>query len=103
MLIPPDAFFHKKQVVKRHMKKRSGGGDWCRYATRAHGRLIGSIEKYVGSREEGAQYSQLKLRGFWWYFRSTWLELYKVEEWNVHGLGKDLVARTNNPLERFKR
>lgn len=37
------------------------------------------------------------------HFRATWLERYNIEEWNVHGVQHELVARTNNPLERFHR
>lgn len=51
----------------------------------------------------GHHYSRKKWRSFWVYFRSTWLERYSVEEWNVNGLEGTLVARTNNPLERFNR
>ncbi|OWY98455.1 hypothetical protein PHMEG_00030778 [Phytophthora megakarya] len=37
------------------------------------------------------------------YFRETWLDRYNSDAWNVHGLDNDLVARTNNLLERFHR
>ncbi|ETI44943.1 hypothetical protein F443_10387 [Phytophthora nicotianae P1569] len=51
----------------------------------------------------GIQYSKAKWRGFCEYFRRTWMEQYDVEVWNVAGLDNELVARTNNPLERFNR
>jgi hypothetical protein len=53
--------------------------------------------------EEGIDYSTGKWARFWRYFRATWLGRYAIEEWNVHGLENYLVARTNNPLERFHR
>lgn len=42
-------------------------------------------------------------RKFWVYFRRTWITLHPPAVWNVHGLRRDVVARTNNPLERFNR
>ncbi|KAE8914207.1 hypothetical protein PF003_g1534 [Phytophthora fragariae] len=51
----------------------------------------------------GIAYSRTKWKQFWGYFRATWLEQYNIEDWNVHGLGNDLITRTNNPLERFHR
>ncbi|OWY94003.1 putative cleavage induced protein [Phytophthora megakarya] len=33
----------------------------------------------------------------------SWLERYFVTEWNVFGIANSVVARTNNPLERFNR
>ncbi|OWY90145.1 hypothetical protein PHMEG_00041860, partial [Phytophthora megakarya] len=51
----------------------------------------------------GIYYSKGKWRGFWGYFSRTWLEQFGVEVWNVHGLDNELVARTNNPLERYNR
>ncbi|OWZ14124.1 hypothetical protein PHMEG_00012435 [Phytophthora megakarya] len=49
----------------------------------------------------GIQYSKAKWRGFWGYFQRPWLEQYNVSVWNVAGLNNELVARTNNLLERF--
>ncbi|GMF45320.1 unnamed protein product [Phytophthora fragariaefolia] len=48
-------------------------------------------------------YSRAQWRQFWVYFRKTWLERYFVTEWNVFGIANTVVARTNNPLERFNR
>ncbi|GMF56155.1 unnamed protein product [Phytophthora fragariaefolia] len=53
--------------------------------------------------EAGIEYSKAKWRGFWDYFQRTWLELNDISVWNVAGLSNELVARTNNPLERFNR
>ncbi|GMF38992.1 unnamed protein product [Phytophthora fragariaefolia] len=53
--------------------------------------------------EAGIKYSKAKWRGFWESFQRTWLELYDTSVWNVAGLSNELVARTNNPLERFNR
>ncbi|GMF35719.1 unnamed protein product [Phytophthora fragariaefolia] len=46
-------------------------------------------------------YSVEKLREFWSYFERKWLEQYSIEVWNVFGLDNELVAITNNLLERF--
>ncbi|KAG2960603.1 hypothetical protein PC119_g26341 [Phytophthora cactorum] len=35
--------------------------------------------------------------------KATWMEQYGVEVWNVAGLENELIAPTNNPLERFNR
>ncbi|OWZ07807.1 hypothetical protein PHMEG_00019759 [Phytophthora megakarya] len=51
----------------------------------------------------GIVYTRSKWRVFWGYFRETWLEQYNIDAWNVHGLDNDVVARTNNPLERLHR
>lgn len=49
------------------------------------------------------RYSTKLWARFWRYFRRTWLHRYTPVVWNVHGLSNQLVARTNNPLERFNR
>ncbi|POM65052.1 Hypothetical protein PHPALM_19312 [Phytophthora palmivora] len=51
----------------------------------------------------GVPYSKTKWRGFWNYFKRTWLDQYDVSVWNVFGLSNELIARTNNPIERFNR
>ncbi|OWZ13459.1 hypothetical protein PHMEG_00013211 [Phytophthora megakarya] len=33
----------------------------------------------------------------------AWLEFDPIDVWNVHGLNNELIARTNNTLERFNR
>jgi hypothetical protein len=53
--------------------------------------------------EEGIAHSASKWTKFWMYFRKIWLELFPPSNWNVHGIRRDVVARTNNPLERFNR
>lgn len=40
---------------------------------------------------------------FWAFCQRTWINQYSPEGWNVHGMSKRIVARTNNPLERFNR
>jgi hypothetical protein len=52
---------------------------------------------------KGCVYSRVEWRSFWAYFRRTWLERYFINEWNVFGIADTVVARTNNPLERFNR
>ncbi|POM62789.1 hypothetical protein PHPALM_28012 [Phytophthora palmivora] len=51
----------------------------------------------------GISYSHPKWKAFGGYFRAMLLELYNIEEWNVYDVQNELVARTNNPLERFYR
>ncbi|KAK1942829.1 hypothetical protein P3T76_005466 [Phytophthora citrophthora] len=48
-------------------------------------------------------YSNSKWGEFWGYFRRTWLEKYTIDVWNVCCVGYELIASTNNPLERFNR
>ncbi|ETP28106.1 hypothetical protein F442_22610, partial [Phytophthora nicotianae P10297] len=33
----------------------------------------------------------------------TWMDAYPPTFWNVYGMRRDIVSRTNNPLERFHR
>lgn len=54
-------------------------------------------------RELALAHSLAKWGRFWSYFRRTWLRLLPSKYWNVHGIRQDVVARTNNPLERFNR
>eukprot|EP00644_Phytophthora_capsici_P017844 jgi/Phyca11/126353/e_gw1.62.117.1 len=51
----------------------------------------------------GISYSTDKWRSFWVYFVKVWIIKYKAASWNVHGLDRTSVSRTNNPLERFNR
>ncbi|POM69652.1 Hypothetical protein PHPALM_14045 [Phytophthora palmivora] len=39
----------------------------------------------------------------WQYFGKTWLETYPPDLWNIYGVRRQIVNRTNNPLERFHR
>ncbi|OWZ15417.1 putative cleavage induced protein [Phytophthora megakarya] len=52
---------------------------------------------------KGCAYSTRQWRSFWRYFHRIWLGKYSVSEWNVFGIANTIVARTNNPLERFNR
>ncbi|EGZ19972.1 hypothetical protein PHYSODRAFT_492971 [Phytophthora sojae] len=52
---------------------------------------------------KGLEYSRSKWRTFWSYFQRTWLETHPPEYWNVFGMRRDIISRTNNPLERFHR
>ncbi|GMF23690.1 unnamed protein product [Phytophthora fragariaefolia] len=51
----------------------------------------------------GTYYSEAKWQGCGGYFAWVWLEQYDVQVWNVFGLRNELIAGTNNPLERFNR
>ncbi|KAJ0394296.1 hypothetical protein P43SY_007760 [Pythium insidiosum] len=53
--------------------------------------------------ETQVSYSTKKWGLFWAYFRHTWLKLLPPSLWNISGIRRDIVARTNNPLERFNR
>ncbi|KAG2783972.1 hypothetical protein PC129_g19944 [Phytophthora cactorum] len=55
------------------------------------------------SAQAGVFYSVEKWGEFWSYFDRTWNEQYSIDVWNVFDLNNELVARTNNPLERFNR
>lgn len=48
-------------------------------------------------------YSREKWNKFWAYFAKTWLETYPPDLWNIYGVQRQIVNRTNNPLERFHR
>ncbi|OWY90379.1 hypothetical protein PHMEG_00041511, partial [Phytophthora megakarya] len=53
--------------------------------------------------EAGIEYSLAKWQGFWEYLKRAWLGQSDISVWDVAGLNNELVARTNNPLERFNR
>ncbi|KAG2999249.1 hypothetical protein PC120_g20949 [Phytophthora cactorum] len=52
----------------------------------------------------GAQnvpYSRSKWNQFWNYFQKTWIETFPPDLWNIYGVQREIVNRTNNSLERF--
>jgi hypothetical protein len=53
--------------------------------------------------DASVSYSTKKWAKFWGYFSRTWLRLFPPTYWNVFGMRRAIVARTNNPLERFNR
>ncbi|GMF25099.1 unnamed protein product [Phytophthora fragariaefolia] len=53
--------------------------------------------------EVAVGYSALKWNEFWGYFDRTCIKSYPIEVWNIYGMNNELIARTNNPLERFNR
>ncbi|OWY92794.1 hypothetical protein PHMEG_00038055, partial [Phytophthora megakarya] len=53
--------------------------------------------------KDNINYTGTKWATFWKYFERTWLKLFPPKFWNVHGYSNPIVARTNNPLERFNR
>ncbi|KAK1944553.1 hypothetical protein P3T76_004465 [Phytophthora citrophthora] len=110
--------FHLKQALRRAMKRFAIPVEECAIAmsrgvvdmlTVVSPSLIERCIKWVKHEirqrctESGTSYSKVKWRGFWVYFQRTWLDHYDVSVWNVAGLNNELVARTNNPLERFNR
>ncbi|POM65201.1 Hypothetical protein PHPALM_19123 [Phytophthora palmivora] len=94
--------FHMKQALRRAMKRCAIPEDEC---------LIGMTQGVLDTVtvieheqvERALTYSVEKWKQFWSYFERTWLKQYSIEVWNVYGLDNELVARTNNPLERFNR
>ncbi|KAG3114967.1 hypothetical protein PI124_g5244 [Phytophthora idaei] len=110
--------FHMKQALRRAMKRYAITEEGCLIAmTRsvldtltvmAHDQVDRGI-KWVKREIEkrcivaGIEYSTAKWGGFWGYFERAWLEQYTIDVWNVFDLDNELVARTNNPLERFNR
>lgn len=54
-------------------------------------------------REQDLAYSNGKWKKFWAYFDRPWIKRIKPHLWNVSGLNNELIARTNNPLERLNR
>ncbi|OWZ00963.1 hypothetical protein PHMEG_00027739, partial [Phytophthora megakarya] len=53
--------------------------------------------------ERNLTYSQDKWKSFWEYFKPTWLDRFPPTLWNVRGVNRQIVNRTNNPLERYNR
>jgi hypothetical protein len=120
----PDAdvigcYFHFKQACKRKMGKlyiptqeiciamSKGVLDMLTIVDPVKIRLQGIawVSAKIKARcgEESIGYSSTKWDSFWKYLRKTWLVLLPPKLWNVYGIKRDLVARTNNPLERFNR
>ena len=112
-------YFHFKQACRRKLKKlgvpeaevntamERGVLDALTVIPRK--KIAGSgicyVQKAIQQRCEESElpYSESKWSEFWIYFKRTWLGRYKPKDWNVHGLPRSLVTRTNNPLERFNR
>lgn len=111
--------FHLKQAVQRRMKKlripapeisiamTKGVFDMLTVINPdqivSHG--LHWVRKTIKTKCEGAgiAYSKAKWKSFWVYFTRTWVDTFEPALWNVFGLDNHLVARTNNPLERFNR
>ncbi|KAK1947327.1 hypothetical protein P3T76_001337 [Phytophthora citrophthora] len=51
--------------------------------------------------EKESVFSEAKWIKFWAYFRRTWIVQILPHLWNVRGIDKRIVNRTNNPLERY--
>ncbi|GMF44083.1 unnamed protein product [Phytophthora fragariaefolia] len=111
--------FHMKQALRRAMKRYTIPDAECNVAmTRGVIDMLTVVNpEHVKSRgitwvkqemvrrcaDQGVGYSLAKWQEFWEYFERTWVDGYSVVVWNVHGMDNELVARTNNPLERFNR
>jgi len=120
----PDAtmvgcLFHFKQAVRRKMIKLlipteevsvAMGRDMLDLLTIMPHELldprgIDHVTEKIQARlaELGVNYSAELWGAFWAYFRRTWLTLYPPHLWNVRGIQRRIVNRTNNPLERYNR
>ncbi|GMF50266.1 unnamed protein product [Phytophthora fragariaefolia] len=110
--------FHLKQAFRRTIKRYAIPEEECVIAmTRgvldtltvidsthiARGIKWVKREIKIRCAEVGVGYSALKYIEFWGYFDRTWIKGYPIEVWNVYGMNNELIARTNNPLERFNR
>ncbi|POM58097.1 Hypothetical protein PHPALM_37303 [Phytophthora palmivora] len=107
-------FFHFKQALRRRMKNERISEEEISIfmetgvldiLTLVDPKGIAWVKQEIKRRcfTKGCTYSCQQWRSFWVYFRRTWLERYFITEWNVFGIANTVVARTNNPLERFNR
>ncbi|KAE9290913.1 hypothetical protein PR003_g25171 [Phytophthora rubi] len=116
---PIGCLFHFKQACRRKMKKYRISEAECKIAMK-RGILDmltvipqPKVEKqgvaWVRSKIAekcalaGLVYSTTKWEEFWGYFHRTWIVKFPPALWNVEPYTRDLVSRTNNPLERFNR
>ncbi|GMF47660.1 unnamed protein product [Phytophthora fragariaefolia] len=108
--------FHMKQALRRAVKRYAIPEDEClivmapgvldtltvlNHAKVKEGMKWVRREIKQRCRATNVVYSVEKWREFWSYFEHTWLVQCNIEVWNVFGLDNELVARANNPLERF--
>jgi len=111
--------FHFKQACRRKMKKYTISEQECSIAM-AFGVLdmltvipqakvkkqgIAWVKRKIASKcsAAGVAISLAKWARFWSYFDRTWLMLFPPRLWNVELYTRQLISRTNNPLERFNR
>eukprot|EP00644_Phytophthora_capsici_P012662 jgi/Phyca11/113211/e_gw1.23.476.1 len=120
----PDAtiigcLFHFKQAVRRNMQKlripveetktMMKRGFLDSLTVMSHDRIDPDGFQYVIKKfraaldGNGTEYSSDKWTQFWEYFRKTWIEMYPPNLWNINGVTRTIVNRTNNPLERYNR
>ncbi|OWZ07445.1 hypothetical protein PHMEG_00020157 [Phytophthora megakarya] len=111
--------FHFKQACKRRMMKDRVHEDQVKVAMLPgfldmltvieHDKIaslgIPWVKRAIQERciKDNINYTGTKWATFWKYFERTWLKLFPPKFWNVHGYSNPIVARTNNPLERFNR
>ncbi|EGZ12607.1 hypothetical protein PHYSODRAFT_337026 [Phytophthora sojae] len=112
-------FFHFKQAIRRRLKDERISDDEVTIAMESgvldiltvidpdlvDPKGIAWVKQEIKQRciANNCPYSRREWKSFWVYFRKTWLERYYITEWNVFGIANTIVARTNNPLERFNR
>ncbi|POM66445.1 Hypothetical protein PHPALM_17694 [Phytophthora palmivora] len=89
--------FRMKQALRRAMKKYAILDTECSIAmTKGVIGMLIVVNPDHRCEKQGIAYSNPKWEVFWLYFEHTWIVGNSVELWN-------LIARTNNPLERFNR
>jgi hypothetical protein len=109
--------FHFKQAVRRRMRRLVISEPATRFAMErgmldmlavmppdsvsTTGIAWVKVQIKARCRTLGIPYVQASWRSFWAYFRRTWVDRFPPDVWNVHGMSNRIVARTNNPLERF--
>ncbi|KAK1930487.1 hypothetical protein P3T76_014158 [Phytophthora citrophthora] len=111
--------FHFKQAVRRRMQKLYIPTEEISVAMRRHmldiltvlphdqidpqgiEHVVALIKEALAEKE--STYSEAKWTQFWDYFRRTWIVQIPPHLWNVRGIDKRIVNRTNNPLERYNR
>ncbi|OWZ19629.1 hypothetical protein PHMEG_0006081, partial [Phytophthora megakarya] len=111
--------FHFKQAIRRRMQKLSipaaeistamGRGVLDLLTVLPHEQIDPRGIEHVTDRikdltaEREIEYSERKWAAFCVYFRRTWIEMIPPKLWNVRGIARRLINRTNNLLERYNR
>jgi len=111
--------FHFKQACRRKMKKYTISEQECSIAmefgvldmltvipqAKVKKQGIAWVKRKIASKcsAAGVAISLAKWARFWSYFDRTWLMLFPPRLWNVELYTRQLISRTNNPLERFNR
>ncbi|OWZ16453.1 hypothetical protein PHMEG_0009751 [Phytophthora megakarya] len=114
---PIACLFHFKQACWRKMKKYRILEKECNIAMKQgvldmltvipQEKVKKKVMAWVKSKIEdkcelaGIKYSEIKWGHYWKYFNRTWIIIFPPNLWNVAPFTRDLLSRTNNPVERF--